>query len=247
MKYSTKTLFASVLTALALSAASVSYGNTVVLYAGPAYSGNNSNPYQNGQGGEFTAITSNGIPAGYNSLAKYTNANGLTGFETFCVEGGKNDVYFTPGVTYNYVTSDQIKGGPMGTLDLTVGVAYLYSQFATGQLSGYFSGNRYTNAGALQNAFWTLEGESSAPIAGWIQTLLVGQFGSIANATLSVIQNAYDYDVQVMNITNAAGASAQNQLIYTGRPVPDGGLTIVLLGISFLGLALFKRQFGSRA
>ena len=242
------------LSALVLAAASVSFGDTVVLFAGPAYSGSNSNPYQNGQGGEFTAVTSGGIPAGYSSLAKYTNANGITGFETFCVEGGTNDVFFTPGVTYNFATSDQNKGGPMGTIDLTVGAAWLYAQFATGQLSGYFSGNRWAHAGDLQNALWTLEGESNAAIAGWISTLLTGQFGSISNAERSVITNEFDYDVHVMNLwqqgsanTDSAAQPAQNQLIYTGRPVPDGGLTIALLGVSFLGLALFKRRFASRA
>ena len=250
MKFSLKSLSALVLSVAALSTASVSFADTVVLFAGPAYSGSNSNPYQYGQGGEFTAVTSNGIPAGYSSLARFTNANGITGFETFCVEGGTNDVYFTPGVTYTYTTSSQVLGGPQGALPLTVGTAWLYSQFATGQLTGYYgASNRNALAGQLQNAFWTLENESNAAIAGWIQTLLTGQFGASSTiADWTAAAGANNFGVQVMNLwtSSTSNVAAQNQLIYNGRSVPDGGLTILLLGVSFLGLALFKRHFAKQ-
>ena len=144
-----KSLAGLTLIAAVFCAASAGFADTITLYAGPGYSGANGNPYQNGQGGEFTAITSAGVPVGYSSLATYTlGGTGQTGFQTFCVEGGNNDVYFTPGTQYTYQISDQIKGGPKGTLDLTVGAAWLYSQFATGQLTNYYgAANRYTLAG----------------------------------------------------------------------------------------------------
>lgn len=250
MKYSIlKTLAGFALTLAAISSTAVSFGDTVTLYAGPAYSGINGNPYQNGQGGEFTAITSGGVPAGYSSLATYTlGGTGQTGFQTFCVEGGKDDVYFTPGHLYTYGTSDQIKGGPMGTLDLTVGVAWLYSRFATGQLGGYYAAaNRNALAGDLQNAFWTLENEQATPLAGWVNSLLVGQFGNQATWSQSVLSSGNgDYGVKVMNLWDAQGAPAQNQLIYTGSAVPDSCLTLGLLGATFAGLALIKRRVSVR-
>ena len=246
MKHPTsRTIIGIAFVVAAMFAASHCFADTVILYAGPAYSGVNGNPYQNGAGGEFTAITSGGVPAGYSSLATYTlGGTGQTGFQTFCVEGGSNDVFFTPGSLYTYHTNDQILAGPMGTLDLTVGAAWLYSQFATGQLSSYYGdANRYTLAGDLQNAFWTLENEQNTVLAGWVNTLLVGQFSNAANWNQSVLASGNsDYGVKVMNLWDANGAPAQNQLIYTGTSVPDGGMTVGLLSLALLGVAVLRRK-----
>ncbi len=44
---------------------------------------------------------------------------------------------------------------------------------------------------------------------------------------------------RVMNLTDASGAIVQNQLVY----VPDGGTTVVLLGIGMVGLVVVSRRF----
>jgi VPDSG-CTERM motif len=251
--------FASIVLA---GAVSLARANSIELVAGSAYAGytgGSSTPYQNGQGGEFTALSINPAnqanswtPAGYDAKALYTfssgTLSGLTGFETFCLEGGSNDVYFTPGTHYTYGESLNILGGPMGSLPLTVGTAWLYEQFATGQLSGYDYINpsaRLADAGALQNTFWFLEGEIGSANNAYT-TLVVNQFGgSLLNAQIAATAST-NYGVEVLNLWSGDGrTAAQNQMIYTGRKVPDGGATLSLIGLGLIGLAAFRRRFTS--
>jgi len=231
--------------------------NTLELVAGSAYAGytgGSFTPYQNGQGGEFVALdTTSGtpvswVPSGYSSKAKYTftsgSLSGLTGFDTFCVQGGNNDVYFTPGVQYSYTESTQILGGPSGTLNLTQGAAWLYSNFATGILSGYNytnAGSRLADAGALQNALWYLEGEIANPNNAF-SMLAVSHTYATGGAFTSVNSaGASNFDVKVLNLRGPA----QNQLIYTGRGnVPDTGATLgfLVLGLGAIVAARRKLQ-----
>jgi hypothetical protein len=113
--------------------------------------------YSSGVGGEFTAVTS-----------------GLGAFQTFCIEYNEE---FVPGNTFDYnKNTGSVAGGVSGqdatdshtglTMDnVSIGTAWLYSQFRAGTLTdnsanNYFtSGNRQSNAGILQNAIWFLEGE----------------------------------------------------------------------------------------
>lgn len=116
----------------------------------------------NAWGGEFTAFVTGGpnFAANYNSAAQAT-IGGQTGFETFCVE---IDEEFTPGGTYNTSIGNTIVPGGAA---ITIGTAYLYSQFAQGTLSGYQYQNttpaeqqlRETDSDELQDAIWYLQGE----------------------------------------------------------------------------------------
>ena len=230
--------------------------SSLVLVAGAAYSGytgGSYTPYQNGQGGEFVALdTTSGlpvswVPSGYDSKATYKfptgSLTGLTGFDTFCVEGGSNDIYYTPGVSYSYTESEQILGGPMGTLDLSQGAAWLYANFAKGSLSGYHytSAARLGDAGALQSALWFLEGEISDP-NNVFSNLAISHFG-LADALKSVNSSgASNFDVSVLNLRGPA----QNQLIYNGRKVPDAGSTLALLGLALGGLVAVRRKMQVR-
>lgn len=108
------------------------------------------NQYSFGNGGQFTAVTS-----------------GLGTFQTFCIEYGEE---FAPNHAYDYNentgavaggagadATDPNTGLPMD--NLSIGTAYLYSQFRAGTLPNYFNSTQKNNAGALQDAIWYLENE----------------------------------------------------------------------------------------
>jgi hypothetical protein len=239
------------LVALAGVASPAFADSSIYLEVGPQYGG--TNPYQYGDGGEFTALApSLGVPAGYSSLATLS-VNGVTGFETFCVE---DQVDFSVGTTYYYTEGSTLQQTGAGVKDqLTVGVAWLYEQFATGALSS--EGYNYTNAatrlidaGELQSTLWYLQGEPADSNVFPNQpddpftTLVINEFGSLAAAQAAATPD--EFGVQVLELTSSpgdAGTVAQDQLIYTTPvSVADGGTTIGLLAISLLPLVFFRRR-----
>jgi hypothetical protein len=136
----------------------------------------------------------------------------------------------------------------------------LYYEFATGNLAGYDynTGNtsadaamRLNDAGELQSAIWYFMGETSAIPSGW-PSPTGDQFVTLADSVLGSV-NAFDsngtggtnYNVSIMELTDANDNAAQNQLILgsnDGQSVPDGGWTVVLLGISLAGLFFIQYQ-----
>jgi hypothetical protein len=236
--------------------ATASYANSIELVAGSGYAGytgGSYDPFQYSDGGEFTVLNNSGsgassfIPGSYSTNALYTLGtqdnptgalSGLTGFETFCVQGGNNDVYFTPGAIYSYTLSENVLGGNR-TIPLSAGVAWLYSEFATGTLAGYdYTGpNRNTDAGELQAAIWYLLGEtgSGSVFSDAAVTHFGGGAGGLAIATESVSTYGSTFGVSVMNLTYGDYSAAQNQLYYS---VPDNGTTVGLMGISLLTMAI---------
>jgi hypothetical protein len=62
--------------------------------------------------------------------------SGQAYFQTFCIETTE---FFSPGATYTASTSDNaLYGGhPPGGVPVTLGTAWLYSEFASGGLSTY--------------------------------------------------------------------------------------------------------------
>jgi hypothetical protein len=87
--------------------------------------------YYSGNGGEFN-ITGTPFTGNYDPKAIVEN-----GFETFCLE--KNE-YITIGGKYYYTVSDSaIRGGVGGPSPdpISIGTAWLYSQFARGTLQNY--------------------------------------------------------------------------------------------------------------
>ena len=173
---------------------------------------------------------------------------------------------FYNGGTYNYTLSLASIGAgtdapgtgyaPLGSPDsysLAEGTAWLYANFATGQLPGYdFSnalGQRQTDAGELQTAIWALQGDQS--IAGYPSGTVGNPYYNDATnalgANIDTAATAFtDFGTEIMNLT-LDGGNYQNQLIYTGPPpsppVPDGGLTAALLGGALLGLQGLRRMF----
>jgi len=202
--------------------------------------------YYSGNGGEFT-ITGSGLDlSGYVGGANGTSLTSDS-FQTFCIE---TDEHTFSGSGDYYVNDRAVNGGSNipgpGFDKLSVGTAWLYSQFAQALWSSYTytaGAGRVTSAGDLQNAFWMLEGEipwvgSNPFLVVVLAALLTDQTGAQSNAATG------EYGVYALNITKD-GAVAQDQLYYNpnGLLVPDGGLSLVLLGMSLSGLALLRRRY----
>lgn len=189
---------------------------TITLNTGP-YSGYNN-------GGEFTAITSD-----------------LGTFQTFCIE--KNE-YFTPGATYNYSISSGAKNGGVsgavnGIDNISIGTAWLYSQFRNGLLLNYGGLNHKNEATALQDAIWWLEGEIGINRPGG----LAGTYLSLADSAIggNITRNsAGAYNVVALNIIDNYGNRQQDQLAI--HPVPDTGTSMCLAAMIFPFLLFGKSR-----
>jgi hypothetical protein len=203
---------------------------TVTMGSAPYYSGNG--------GGEFTAYTSVNYLNGYAAENTY---NG--GFETFCLETGVDVVLdATPPNPYNYTLSSATVG--TGAMPLSQGAAYLYAQFAQGNLTGYNYGvGRAGSDLLLQAAIWYLMGQQTYNTSVYVipttsnnifYAAAANEFGGVAGADA----NYTGSEVQVMNLWDAAGNPVQNQLVF----VPDGGMTVMLLGIGLVGVGLVSRR-----
>jgi hypothetical protein len=210
----------------------------------------------NSYGGEFSAVLTgsqtygkvtinNSYVTSHYSSKALTTVNGQTAFETFCIEVNES---FSPGTSYNaQVSSTVVPGGPLNYV--TLGVAYLYSQFAQGQLSGYnytTGSGRELSADELQDAIWYLQGEintsgnvtvSGAKISSVNNStytfsskdpfLVLAEdvlYGSVcANALTKVESNGDGADsvlaLDLSSISNGCTVYNQDQLVYC--PVPE--------------------------
>jgi len=234
--------------------------------------------YRAGSGGEFNVRAADAggaavlaaLSAGYTTVngtavgtADGTRMNagfgGQIGFQTFCIEHNENvslpgtyDVAISDGAIYGGVAGgiDPDGLGPLPTTDkISVGTAYLYSQFATGNLAGYIyanGGTRAASAVKLQEAIWYLEDEISLTLAqitanSFLQAAFTahGAIGAgVGNAAGGAKADNSIYGVKALNLGGASPNQKQDQLIM----VPDGGLTATLLGLGMGGLAVLRRK-----
>jgi hypothetical protein len=190
-----------------------------------------------GEGGEFTLYGTPFLDQ-YAAAAEATGAYG-TGFQSFCLE--KDEYVSLPGV-YNYQINSAAVGGGVsgGSPDpLSMGTAWLYSQFAMGTLANYtYAGSgRTTSAGKLQATIWWLEGELGDPgSANIFRQMVLGRFGTAA-AAMNSAPVGY-MGVHVLNLTQGSERK-QDQLV----KIPDGGLTAALLGVALVGCGALRRRF----
>ncbi len=197
--------------------------------------------YQYGDGGEFNAVTT-----------------GLGSFATFCLETGEY-IGQPPSGPYTYTintgavpgdagagATDPNTGLPMD--NISIGTAWLYSQFRVGTLTldtgtgSYFDGNRLANAGELQNAIWYLEDEGGQN-NGYV-ALAETALGGITDTQVKADSNGA-YGVVALDLFNMDGSLAQDQLAmvsvsYTVIPEPST-VALIALGVGALRLALRRR------
>ena len=227
--------------------------------------------YRAGNGGEFNirAYDAGGETLLAPNLGVYTTVNGTTvgtadgtrmnagyngqiGFETFCIEVNQF-IAFVPGhydATISLGAKPGGAGGGSGGIDLiSIGTGYLYSRFASGALAadGYVyasGGSRAASAVMLQKAIWFMEDEITLAAAGGggniFLNALNAQYGSLAAAHAD--NNVFK--VAALNLGGPPGYANQDQLILhdNGFHVPDGGMTVMLLGMALTGLGLMRRK-----
>ena len=210
-----------------------SYDGTVTLSQGQ---------YSYGNGGEFTAVTT---------------GSGLGTFQTFCIEYNEE---FGPGNTYQYkMNTGAVAGGPGAVVtdpntglpmdNISIGTAWLYSQFRAGTLANYFTVNQQQNAGALQQAIWWLEDETGGVKNGFV-TAAEGALGNLTDAQVKA-DSLGAYGVIALNLFNGPYATTvqnynlnQDQLAinpdFTPTPIPEpttmiaGALLLLPFGASTL-------------
>jgi hypothetical protein len=197
--------------------------------------------------GEFNVSPTTG--SGYGAADLYNNNFGAVGFGTFCVDRGVS--INVPGQYNATVISSGID--PDNGNQISLGTAWLYSQFARGTLAGsgynYTSGaGRVNSAYELQLAIWILEGQYSLgsiiPGSDPFINAVIAQFGSLVAAEAD---NNLTYGVAVLGLEyldangRPTGVRAQPMLTL----LPDGGSVLILLGMGLSGLALFARKFRS--
>jgi hypothetical protein len=166
-------------------------------------------------GGEFVMTPSVGLP-----------------FNTFCLEMNQ---YITVGNTYSYTIGNSTDGGVSGGPDpISIGTAWLYSNFRNGTLNG-FTGTEQQQE-QLQNSFWYLENETTDSSA-------TGNYISLTQAALPSVNLFSDangaYGVDVWNLFDNSGAQCQSQLGI--ERVPDGGSTLLLGFIGCFAVVGFRK------
>ena len=216
--------------------------------------------YSQGVGGEFRAVSDSGLDSVVNWSAYSTSTRGTVGaadvgtwgyssglnnqayFQTFCIEHNEE---FTPGVSYSVGISQKAMygGNPPNGDPISIGTAWLYSQFAAGTLSGYnyvYGASRENTAGTLQQAFWWLEGETGGVQNGFI-TLAESALG-LNDTTIRNDANGA-YGVAALNLGDPGQVQAQLVIVPVPEPttVIAGALLLLPFGASALRI-LRKKQ-----
>jgi hypothetical protein len=219
------------------------------------------NTYSYGNGGEFRAVGDAGLNAAvnwsaYSSATKGTTSDAVDGgswgynsqlavagktyFQTFCIEFTEE---FTPGAKYSVSTSDRaLYGGhPTGGVPVTLGTAWLYSQFASGGLSAYgynyaYGSGRTGSANLLQQAIWALQGQGGVDTFGWIAIAAAHVTGGDAYAAANGA-----YDVKALNLGDPGQVQDQLVIVPETTTLVAGALLLLPFGASTLRIVRKNR------
>lgn len=165
-------------------------------------------------------------------------------FQTFCLERRED-----AGAGDFEVNSVALGGGvnaPATGDPVSVGTSWLYYRFARGLLAGYDytpGAGRLATATELQHAIWSLEGDRPIPAPGTNQfyDLAVAKFAGNERADAVAGENG----VFVLNVTSTdplTGQVTPKQDFLVHLCVPEGGSTLIVLGLSLCGLSLFRSR-----
>jgi len=199
--------------------------------------------FQTGNGGEFTLQVDSDLIPVLNNYSALTSNQGNTRntFQSFCLELNED---IKPYTTYNVAISNAAKAGGYGAVNgadpISMGTAWLYSQFAKGTLSGYdFAGlepDREASASILQYAIWWLEDEKAYDAGNIFIQAAIAMFGDAAAAKAD---SNGAFNVMVLNLTDITnGALRQDQLVVV--PIPAA---VWLFGTGLIGLVGVRRRF----
>ena len=222
--------------------------------------------YYIGSGGEFTLYDTGITNLLLSNSAYDSSASGLLSghsesFQTFCLEAdehaanpmriwvSESSVNETNGAAGAYGSGSHAWGGGTNTNkgdNLDPFTAWLYTQFATGNLTDYaYSGtnsyglNRAQTAAALQWLIWTTENETGGYVNGIAptgnQVDLINDWNALYNESG---WTGIGY-VRVLQNSTRGGCAAQDFLYLTPVPIP-GAVILGMLGLAVAGLKLRK-------
>jgi hypothetical protein len=154
-----------------------------------------------------------------------------TAFPTYCVELNQ---YVTIGGTYSYLVSGSSDGGVNGPQPVTMGSAWLYSQFRAGALPGW--DNSQTDQIDLQNAVWFFQGEIPSSAGSEYAKLAINDLGGMAEA---FAPSAGAYGVDIWNLFDANGNECQSQLGMV--PEPAAVELLKVGGFLWIGMLIIRR------
>jgi hypothetical protein len=164
-------------------------------------------------------------------------------FDTFCVEGNE---YFSPPGTYNAVVNPlgAVNGGVTGGNPdpVSMGTAWLYSQFRAGTLAGYTGA---PTVGQLQEAIWFQEGEVNLTAA----QVSANQFLQLLNVNYpawlgynSAVNANGAWGVEALNVTTLSGGIAQDQLVIVPEPTTMIAGALLLLPFGASAVRILRRK-----
>jgi len=183
------------------------------------------------------------ITTGAGPFALTVNGDALTSFVSLCLQANVGtwedmaNTFYVAGIT-DFATwqSDAVGGDENGHDQLSSQTAWLYTQFRQGTLTGYDGSGVADDA--LQWAVWQLEDERGTAPEGETYSALANSFVQLAE---DAVANGFTGigDVRVLNLVNADGSDAQDQLVF----VPEAS-SLEMLALGALLLFVGRRRFG---
>jgi len=176
------------------------------------------------------------------------DGNSTVDFYTFCLEKNEGLAF---NKTYDYTLDVVARNGGLGGGNpdpISKGTSFLYGQFLNQTLPGYnfATGSPAANAAraasgrTLQNAIWGLENEQAVDLGNPFIAMVIGQFGTIANAMADAIGGG----IGVLNPTDPS--VARTSPLFRRQSVlvnlPDNGMAVAMLGGALVLVGAARRR-----